>query len=118
MVGIRSPDGLVVGLAPDTLKFWVRFPNERNQGKTGRHPVLSTGFLKGPIANRFVIGTAVINTHILSGRTWSREVLVSVMGTSGCKLFKASKLCVSKLNDSVPATMNLHQGTLNNSLFF
>ena len=32
MVGIRSPDGLVVGLAPATLEFWVRFPNERNQG--------------------------------------------------------------------------------------
>ena len=31
MVGIRSPDGLVVGLAPATLEFWVRFPNERNQ---------------------------------------------------------------------------------------
>jgi hypothetical protein len=35
MVGIRSPDGLVVGLAPDTLEFWFRFPNERNQGKQG-----------------------------------------------------------------------------------
>jgi hypothetical protein len=33
MVGIRSPDGLVVGVAPATLEFWVRFPNERNQGK-------------------------------------------------------------------------------------
>ena len=30
IVGIRSPDGLVVGLAPATLEFWVRFPNERN----------------------------------------------------------------------------------------
>jgi hypothetical protein len=39
MVGIRSPDGLVVGLAPATLEFWVRFPNERNQGKQA-HPVL------------------------------------------------------------------------------
>jgi hypothetical protein len=39
MVGIRSPDGLVVGLAPGTLEFWVRFPNERNQGKQA-HPVL------------------------------------------------------------------------------
>jgi hypothetical protein len=39
MVGIRSPDGLVVGLAPATLKFWVRLPNERNQGKQA-HPVL------------------------------------------------------------------------------
>jgi hypothetical protein len=35
MVGIRSPDGLVVGLAPATLEFWARFPNERNQGKQG-----------------------------------------------------------------------------------
>jgi hypothetical protein len=35
MVEIRSPDGVVVGLAPATLEFWVRFPNERNQGKQG-----------------------------------------------------------------------------------
>jgi hypothetical protein len=34
MVGIRSPDGLVVGFAPATLEFWVRFP-ERNLGKQG-----------------------------------------------------------------------------------
>jgi len=34
-IGIRSRDGLVVGLAPATLEFWVRFPNERNQGKQG-----------------------------------------------------------------------------------
>jgi hypothetical protein len=34
-----SPSGLVVGLAPATLEFWVRFPNERNQGKQA-HPVL------------------------------------------------------------------------------
>jgi hypothetical protein len=35
--GLRHcfPDGLVVGLAPATLEFWVRFPNERNQGKQG-----------------------------------------------------------------------------------
>ena len=39
MVWIRSPDGLVVGFAPATLEFWVRFPNERNQGKQA-HPVL------------------------------------------------------------------------------
>jgi hypothetical protein len=35
MVGIRSPDGLVVGISPATQEFWVRFPNERNQGKQG-----------------------------------------------------------------------------------
>ena len=48
MVGIRSPDELVVGLAPATLEFWVRFPNERNQGKRGATLCLSTGFLTGP----------------------------------------------------------------------
>ena len=35
MFGIRSPDGLVVGLAPAALEFWVRFLNERNQGNQG-----------------------------------------------------------------------------------
>ena len=29
----------LLGLAPDTMEFWVRFPNERNQGKQA-HPVL------------------------------------------------------------------------------
>jgi hypothetical protein len=49
-VGSRSPDGWDqfgsdppmswwLGLAPSTLEFWVRFPTERNQRKTGRHPV-------------------------------------------------------------------------------
>jgi hypothetical protein len=46
---LRSPNGWPrgsdpllawwLGLAPDTLEFWVRFPNERNQGKQ-THPVL------------------------------------------------------------------------------
>jgi hypothetical protein len=38
MVGIRSPDGLVVGLAPATLEFWRQFPNERNQPRPGWAP--------------------------------------------------------------------------------
>ena len=66
--------GLVVGLAPATLRtleFWVRFPNERNQGKQGATLCSSTGFLTGPtipLAPReqlyIIIGTAVINTLI------------------------------------------------------
>jgi hypothetical protein len=44
MVGIRSPDGLVVGSCTRaTLEFWVRFPTgskREEPGKTGRHPVL------------------------------------------------------------------------------
>jgi hypothetical protein len=49
-VGSRSPDGwdqipdgLVVGLAPATLEFWVTLgsiPKREEPGKTGRHPVL------------------------------------------------------------------------------
>jgi hypothetical protein len=38
----------VVGLAPATLEFWVRFPNERNQGKQGATLCSSSGFLTGP----------------------------------------------------------------------
>ena len=75
MVGIRSPIGLVVGSAPATLEFWVRFPNERNQGKQA-HPVFKYRVPHGshtglgssslialsspPHANSFVIGPAVI----------------------------------------------------------
>ena len=59
-----------LGLAPATLEFWVRFPNERNQGKQA-HPVLKYRFPHGsqsstlllPHAHSFVIGPAVINTH-------------------------------------------------------
>jgi hypothetical protein len=70
------------GLASATLEFWVRFPNERNQGKQ-EHPALKyrvphgshhTGLGSSSLvahvlhypsvhANIFVIGTAVINTH-------------------------------------------------------
>ena len=71
MVGIRSPDGLVVGLAPATLEFWVRFPNERNQGN--RAPpcfkVPGSSRVPSPHANSFIKGTAVINTHIPSQHT-------------------------------------------------
>jgi hypothetical protein len=53
---------LHLGLAPATLEFWVRFPNERNQGKQA-HPVLKYRVPHGshsPHANSFVIGPAVI----------------------------------------------------------
>ena len=42
-----SPEGLVVGLVPATLEFWVRhpgvlgsIPKREEPGKTGRHPAL------------------------------------------------------------------------------
>ena len=82
--------GWWLGLAPATLEFWVRFPNERNQGKQA-HPVLKYRVPHGsqcvmgrlvhtglgtsslvahvlhypppPHANSFVLGPAVINTH-------------------------------------------------------
>jgi hypothetical protein len=40
--------GWWLSLAPATLEFWVRFPNERNQGKQGANLCCSTGFLTGP----------------------------------------------------------------------
>jgi hypothetical protein len=66
MVGIRSPDGLVVGLAPDILEFWVRFPNERNRGKQGTtlcYVKVPGSSRVPPHANNFIKGTVVINTH-------------------------------------------------------
>ena len=52
--GIRSPIGLVVlSLVPDTLEFWVRFPNERNQGKQA-HPVLK---YRVPHGSHLVVGS-------------------------------------------------------------
>jgi hypothetical protein len=47
-----------MGLAPATLELWVRFPNERNQGKQA-HPVLKYRVPHGS-QNSFVIGPAVI----------------------------------------------------------
>jgi len=48
-----------------TLEFWVRFPNERNQGKQA-HPVLKYRVPHGSHpAHSFIIGPAVINTHSL-----------------------------------------------------
>jgi len=38
-LGSDPPSAWWLGLAPATLEFWVRFPNERNQGKQA-HPVL------------------------------------------------------------------------------
>ena len=52
-----------LGLAPATLEFLVRFPNERNQGKQA-HPVLKYRVPHGSQpAHSFIIGPAVINTH-------------------------------------------------------
>ena len=88
--------GWWLGLAPATLEFWVRFPNDRNQGKQVATLRESTGFPTGPtlvrdgqtsphrprlvvslstcpplspspFANSFIIGTAVINTHTMVG---------------------------------------------------
>jgi hypothetical protein len=69
MVGIRSPDGLVVGLAPATLEFWVRFPNERNQGKQA-HPVLKYRVPHGSqcVLGRLIhtgLGSSSLIAHVL-----------------------------------------------------
>ena len=90
MVGIRSSDGLVVGLAPATLEFWVRFQTRGTRenrappcvqvpgssrvpvrdGQTSPHRprlVVSRStcppLSPSPHAHSFIIGTAAINTH-------------------------------------------------------
>jgi hypothetical protein len=57
--------GWWLGLAPATLEFWVRFPNERNQKKQGATLFESTGFLKGPNPTRTALYLvyAVINNN-------------------------------------------------------
>ena len=64
MVGIRSPDGLVVGSCSRHPGVLGSIPKREEPGKIGRHPVLKYWFPHGSHANSFVIGTAVINTHI------------------------------------------------------
>jgi hypothetical protein len=57
--------GWWLGLTPATLEFWVRFPNERNQGKQA-HPVLKYRVPHGS-QHSFVIGPAVIkHTQMLA----------------------------------------------------
>jgi hypothetical protein len=40
MIGIRSPDGLVVGSCTSHPGVLGSIPNREEPGKTGRHPVL------------------------------------------------------------------------------
>ena len=66
MVGIRSPIGLVVG---SSLEFWVRFPNERNQGKQ-THPVLKYRVPHGSqcVMSRLIhtgLGSSSLIAHVL-----------------------------------------------------
>ena len=59
--------GWWLGLAPATLEFWVRFPNERNQGKQA-HPVLKYRVPHG----------SQCTAH--SGATKAHDWMVSVLG--------------------------------------
>jgi hypothetical protein len=54
-LGSDPPMGWWLGLAPVTLEFWVRFPNERNQGKQA-HPVLK---YRVPHGSQCVMGSLV-----------------------------------------------------------
>ena len=78
MVGIRSPDGLVVGSCshPGVLGS---FPNERNQEKQGATLCSSTGFLTGPTREHLYHRYAVIFTT-LEHRTscWTTRPLRSL----------------------------------------
>jgi hypothetical protein len=59
MVGIRSPDGLVVGACTSHLGVLGSIPKREEPGKTGRNPVLKYRVPHGS----HVIGTAVININ-------------------------------------------------------
>ena len=85
MVGIRSPDGLVVGSCTSHPRVLGSIPKREEPGKTGAPCVKVPGSSRVPypppphreqlctrscsnkththLANSFVIGTAVINTH-------------------------------------------------------
>jgi len=61
-MGSRSPMGWWFGLAPATLEFWIRFPNERNQGKQA-HPVLKYRVLHGSISPRSLVRGGPTSPH-------------------------------------------------------
>jgi hypothetical protein len=86
-VGSRSPDGSRLGsdflsawwldLAPVTLEFWVRFPNERNQGKQA-HPVLKYRVPHGSqcVMSRLIhtgLGSSSLIVHVLHSPPPPRE---------------------------------------------
>ena len=116
-----------LGLAPATLEFWVRFPNERNQGEQA-HPVLNYRVPQGsqsphrprlvvsrstcpplsspPHANSFVIGPAVIkHTHTFSDICGAWVVLESGFGitfTVALLLARALLLLATLLSHTIP----------------
>jgi hypothetical protein len=57
-----------LGLAPATLEFWVRFPNERNQGKQA-HPVLKYRVLHGSHSFFHTISLSPAFTSVRDGQT-------------------------------------------------
>ncbi len=79
MVGIRSPDGLVVGSCTSHPGVLGLIPKQEEPGKPGRHPVSKYRVPHGshspsPHANSFIKGTAVINTHMSSIDMYNNDV--------------------------------------------
>jgi hypothetical protein len=79
MVGIRSPDGLVVGSCTSQPGVLGLIPKREEPGKTGAPCIKVPGSSRVPHANSFIIGPAVIkhthqNTHI--------SFLPAIMSTS------------------------------------
>jgi hypothetical protein len=68
-----------LGLAPATLEFWGRFPNERNQGKQA-HPVLKYRVPQGSqcVMSRLIhtgLGSSSLIAHVLYSPPPPREQL-------------------------------------------
>jgi hypothetical protein len=77
MIGIRSPDELVVGSCTSHPGVLGPIPKREEPGKTGRHPVLSTGFLTGP-SHRQVPGSSQPNRRALLclGEIWVSDCML------------------------------------------
>ena len=76
--------GRWLGLAPATLEFWVRFPNERNQGLQA-HPVLVEvpGSFTGPIATLLTNKTRTyFQATAASGRGVTLYSMVTYIGAA------------------------------------
>jgi len=61
-----------LGLAPATLEFWVRFPNERNQGKQS-HPVLKYRVPHGSHPREQLCNRSCSNKHTRKNQDQKEE---------------------------------------------
>ena len=99
-----------LGLAPATLEFWVRFPNERNQGKQA-HPVEVPGSSLVP-SNK--------HTHLPQAcwryRTWYHRAMGEAPGEPGgrrvhmCQASRSGNQCRGRCMHQLDSIVCLGRG--------